>query len=302
VFDAPHHPTLAPFNGSFDLAEHPTLLVGLPSEERLEERLDEVTQRLAALQQQLYADHRWALLVVFQGRDAAGKDGTIARVFQRADPAGVHVTAFRAPSEDELDHDFLWRTVPHLPARGHIGVFNRSYYEEVLVARVHPELLLAQHLPDGPDHTEGVPEPPGEFWLRRFESIRNYELHLARSGVAVVKFFLNVSADEQRDRFLARLKDPAKHWKFREEDIRDRERWHDYTAAYQAAIENTSRAWAPWYVIPADDKDHMRVMVAERIIAALEALDLRPPEPAFDRPIEEIRELLEDARPPGRPV
>jgi polyphosphate kinase 2 (PPK2 family) len=174
----------------------------------------------------------------------------------------------------------------HLPERGNIGIFNRSYYEEVLVARVHPEYLEAQRLPDGPEPDE---PPTEEFWKRRFESIRDHELHLARSGTAIVKFFLNISFDEQRARFLARLDDPAKHWKFQESDIRDRARWSEYTRAYQEAIAATSTPWAPWYVIPADDKAHMRVMVAEVMVAALGSLDLQAPVAMLTRPIEEVR-------------
>lgn len=293
MFDAPHDTTLAPFDGTFDLAAFPTIVPERPDEDDLEDRLDDLAERIDDLQRKLYADDRWALLLIFQGRDASGKDGTIRAVFSHSSPAGVQVKSFQTPTHLEVQHDFLWRTNPHLPERGHIGVFNRSYYEEVLVARVHPEFLQAQRLPEGP--APGEPVPP-EFWDRRFESIRDHELHLARSGTAIVKFLLNVSFDEQRDRFLARLDDPEKHWKFQESDIRDRARWDDYTEAYQAAITATSRPWAPWYVIPADDKDHMRVIVAERIIAAIEALDLQPPAPGFDRPVEELRAILEGDR------
>ncbi len=264
-----------------------------PGDDELEARLGGLAERIDELQRRLYADDRWALLLIFQGRDASGKDGTIRAIFSRSSPAGVQVRSFQTPTKLELQHDFLWRTNQYLPERGHIGVFNRSYYEEVLVARVHPEFIQPQRLPDGPP--PGEPIPP-EFWDRRFESIRNHELHLARSGTAIVKFLLNVSFEEQRERFLARLDDPEKHWKFQESDIRDRARWDDYTQAYQAAINATSRPWAPWYVIPADDKDHLRVLVAERVVAAIDALNLRPPEAAFDRPVEELRALLEADR------
>ncbi|MGE3961202.1 MAG: PPK2 family polyphosphate kinase [Dehalococcoidia bacterium] len=293
MFTAPQHPTLAPFDGSFDLAACPTEIEDRPDEDDLEDRLVTLAERIDDLQRRVYADDRWAVLLIFQGRDAAGKDGTIRAVFNRSDPAGVHVKSFQTPSHGELQHDFLWRSMQHLPERGHIGVFNRSYYEEVLIARVHPALLEAQRLPEAP--APGEPVPP-EFWDRRFQSIRDHELHLARNGTAIVKFFLNVSYDEQRQRFLDRLEDPAKHWKFRESDIRDREYWDEYTAAYQSAIGATSRAWAPWYVIPADDKEHLRVLVAERIIEAIESLDLRPPEPSFERPVEELRAVLEADR------
>ena len=294
MFEAPSHATLVAPGEPFQLAARPTLVKGRASEESLERELEELAAEVDDLQRQLYADDRWALLTIFQGRDAAGKDGTIRAVFRQADPAGVHVRSFSPPSTTELQHDFLWRTSTQLPERGHIGVFNRSYYEEVLVTRVHTEFLAAQGLPDGPAEGE---QPPPEFWAQRLESIRDHELHLARSGTAIVKFFLNVSFDEQRARFLDRLQDPAKYWKFRESDIRDRERWNDYSHAYEEAIGATSRPWAPWYVIPADDKDHLRVMVADVIVAALRSLNLRPPRPSFDRPIEELRALLVDDQP-----
>lgn len=294
MFEAPSHPTLAVPGEQFDLAARPTLVQDRADSDALERELDDLAAEVDDLQRQLYADDRWALLAIFQGRDAAGKDGTIGTVFRLANPAGVQVRSFSPPSTTELQHDFLWRTSTQLPERGHIGVFNRSYYEEVLVTRVHPEFLAAQGLPDGP--AEGK-QPSPEFWAQRMESIRDHELHLARSGTAILKFFLNVSFDEQRARFLARLDDPAKHWKFRESDIRDRARWHDYSHAYEEAINATSRPWAPWYVIPADDKDHLRVMVAEVVVAALRSLDLRPPRLSFDRPIEELRALLMDDKP-----
>ncbi len=294
MFEAPAHPTLVLEGERFDLAARPTIVEARASSKQLERQLDDLTREIDDLQRRLYADDRWALLSIFQGRDAAGKDGTIRAIFRQADPAGVQVRSFSPPSTMELQHDFLWRTSTQLPERGHLGVFNRSYYEEVLVTRVHPEFLAAQGLPDGP--TGGAP-PSAEFWEQRLESIRDHELHLARSGTAIVKFFLNVSFEEQRERFLARLDDPAKHWKFRESDIRDRARWNDYSHAYQEAIAATSRPWAPWYVIPADDKEHLRVMVAEVLVSALGALDLREPRPAFNRPIEELRALLIDDQP-----
>jgi len=294
MFDAPSHDTLVPFDESFVLGNRPSILNDRPSEEALERRLDELAQELEDLQRRLYADDRWAALAVFQGRDAAGKDGTIRAVFSQTDPAGVHVKSFHPPSTTELQHDFLWRTSMHLPERGQIGIFNRSYYEEVLVVRVHPEYLASQRLPTG--ITDGEP-PSDEFWKRRFESIRDHELHLARNGTAVVKFFLHVSFEEQRERFLARLDDPEKHWKFQESDVRDRARWIDYTRAYEDALAATSRPWAPWYVIPADDKEHMRVMVAEVMVASLKSLDLRAPAASFAGSIEEARALLLNDRP-----
>ena len=288
MFQAPDHPTLILPYEPVRLDVAPTLDQGRPAEGKLEGRLAELASEVEELQGRLYADGRWALLVVFQGRDASGKDGTIRRVFQQTSPTGVRATAFGPPSNGELAHDFLWRTARHLPERGHIGIFNRSYYEEVLVPRVHPEYLRAQRLPDLPADGGG-----DALWEQRLESIRDHELHLARSGTAIVKLFLHLSREEQRQRFLARLNEPDKHWKFTESDIRARDYWDAYTEAYEAAINATTRPWAPWHVVPADDKGHLRLQVAEVIVGALRALGLRTPRPSFDRPIEELRALLE---------
>jgi PPK2 family polyphosphate:nucleotide phosphotransferase len=203
--------------------------------------------------------------------DAAGKDSTIRAVMSGINPAGCQVSSFKAPSDEELEHDFLWRSACRLPERGRIGVFNRSYYEEVLVVRVHPEYLQGQNLPRDVD--------PETLWEQRYDSIRDHELHLARNGTVVLKFFLNVSHAEQRARFLARLDEPEKNWKFAAGDVRERGFWPQYQQAYQEALAATSRPWAPWYAIPADDKPAMRADVAEIVVAALEGLDLRYPEP-----------------------
>jgi PPK2 family polyphosphate:nucleotide phosphotransferase len=195
-------------------------------------------------------------------------------VLSGVNPAGCQVTSFKEPSAEELDHDFLWRTTRHLPERGRIGVFNRSYYEEVLVVRVHPEFLALQRLPDG---TNGK-----NFWEDRYESIREHEAHLARNGTVILKFFLNVSKEEQRKRFLSRLEEPEKHWKFSGKDVAERAHWDKYQQAYEEALNETSRPWAPWYAIPADNKAYMRLMVAEIVRHTLKSLDLKYPQPDAD--------------------
>ena len=224
---------------------------------------------LAELQQRLYADGRWALLVVLQGMDASGKDGVISHVMTGLNPQGCSVHPFKAPSEEELEHDFLWRAAVRVPERRRIGIFNRSHYEEVLVVRVHPELLNRQHLP---------PEALGKnIWKQRFQDIRKFERHLARNGVAVVKFFLHVSREEQRRRLLDRVDEPAKRWKFSMNDIAERKLWAKYMVAYEDMVRATSRAFAPWYVVPADNKGFARLVVARALIERLQSLDLQYP-------------------------
>lgn len=225
--------------------------------------------RLARLQQRLYADGRWALLIVLQGMDASGKDGVIGHVMTGLNPQGCSVHAFKAPSEEELAHDFLWRAAIRVPERGRIGIFNRSHYEEVLVVRVHPELLARQQLP---------PMLVGkDIWRQRFEDIADFERHLARSGVAVLKFFMHISKEEQRKRLLDRVDEPAKRWKFSMTDIAERGRWDQYMAAYEDMIRATSRPAAPWYLVPADNKWFARLTVARAMIETLEGLDLEFP-------------------------
>jgi PPK2 family polyphosphate:nucleotide phosphotransferase len=291
MFHAPESPYLVAFDGGFRVARAPTAPPpGTSGEKKLEDRLEERVEELDDLQRKLYADDRWAVLLVFQAMDAAGKDGTIRAVLSGVNPAGFQVYSFKQPSAEELDHDFLWRTAVRLPERGRIGVFNRSYYEEVLVVRVHPGFLDAQRLPFHP------PESAlDELWRSRYESIRDHELHLARSGTAVVKFWLNISRGEQRRRFLARIDDPKKNWKFSAGDVREAERWDDYMAAYQDALAETSRPWAPWYAIPADDKPFMRLQVAEVLVAVLRSLGLRYPRAEEEQVREMVacRELLE---------
>jgi PPK2 family polyphosphate:nucleotide phosphotransferase len=244
------------------------------------------TKRLAELQECLYADHRWAVLIVLQGMDASGKDGIVEHVMSGVNPQGCDVHPFKAPSSEELDHDFLWRAAVRLPRRGHIGIFNRSHYEEVLVVRVHPEMLERQKLP---------PQVSGKaIWKHRFKSIRAFERHLARNGVLILKFFLHVSKDEQRQRFLARLDEPAKRWKFSMGDIAERALWDKYMHAYEDMIRATSRKHAPWYVVPADHKWFARLVVARAIVEAIEGLDLQYPkvEGAALEEMQKVRKAL----------
>jgi PPK2 family polyphosphate:nucleotide phosphotransferase len=263
-------PWLVPTDGSFRLADAPTAPSDPEPEEVLKARLKELRDAIGDRQRLLRADGRFALLLVFQALDAAGKDGTIRAVLRGMDPNGLRVHTFRKPSDEELGHDFLWRTGLHLPRRGRVTVFNRSHYEEVLVVRVQPELLVHQDLP----HAD--PSDPA-FWEGRMTSIRDHEAHLARNGTVIRKFFLNVSPQEQARRFLARLEEPGKHWKFSAADVAHRDSWPEYQHAYDEALRATSRDAAPWYVIPADDKPFMRVAVAEIVLETLEALPLRPP-------------------------
>jgi len=258
-----------PYDGKFrvgDFACDPPK--GAGSEAKLEAELEKSVARLDALQRRLFADERHALLAVFQAMDAAGKDSTIRKVFSGVNPAGVRVHAFGRPSEAELRHDFLKRVAARLPERGKIGVFNRSHYEEVLVVRVHERALAAQNLPD--TGRKG-------FWEDRFESIRGFEEHLARNGTVIVKFWLNISRQAQKKRLLARIEDPEKNWKFRLGDLDDRARWDAYRAAFEAMLRATSRPCAPWYAIPADDKDYMRAAVARTLVETLEQVDPRYP-------------------------
>lgn len=247
------------------------------------EMLQNGVKRLRDLQERLYAERRWSVLVVLQAIDTAGKDGTIEHVMSGVNPQGCEVTSFKAPSSLELRHDFLWRTTCALPERGEIGIFNRSYYEEVLVVRVHEELLRKQGLPQkliGKD-----------IWHDRFESIRDFEKHLVRNGTVVLKFFLNLSKDEQRRRFLARIDEPEKNWKFEPGDLAERKHWDDYQAAYQDAIANTATKHAPWHVVPADNKWFTRLVVASTIVDRLERLD-----PQFPTVDDEARKAMAKAR------
>jgi PPK2 family polyphosphate:nucleotide phosphotransferase len=243
---------------------------GIKSKARAEELLLQGVERLRELQDRLYAQDCWSVLLIFQAMDAAGKDGTIKHVMSGVNPQGCQVFSFKAPSNEELDHDYLWRAVRALPERGRIGIFNRSYYEEVLVVRVHQELLRAQKLPSsliGKD-----------IWRERYEDISNFEQYLARNGVVIRKFFLHVSKEEQRQRFLSRLREPDKNWKFSMADAKERNCWDAYQEAYEDAIRYTASDHAPWYVVPADHKWFTRMVVSAAVVDALEELDLTYPE------------------------
>jgi PPK2 family polyphosphate:nucleotide phosphotransferase len=248
--------------------------------------LEDGIKTLSALQEKLYADDRRSVLLIFQAMDAAGKDSVIKHVMSGINPQGCQVFSFKAPSAEELDHDFLWRVARRLPERGRIGIFNRSHYEEVLVVRVHPEFLDRQKLPPTLDRKD--------IWPQRFESIRDFERHVARSGTCVLKFFLNVSPQEQRKRFLDRLEEPEKHWKFSTGDVAERALWDKYMAAYEDMIRETSITEAPWFVVPADHKWFTRLVVAAATIDAMESLDLKFPtvDAAALKQMEAIRKTL----------
>lgn len=250
----------------------PADTAGLSKEfkEESEQLLQHSTQRLAELQDMLYAQDRWALLLIFQAMDAAGKDGTIKHVMSGVNPQGCRVFSYKTPSQEELSHGYLWRTSKDMPARGTIGIFNRSYYEEVLVVRVHPELLDSQRLPDacvGKD-----------IWRERFEDIAAFERYAARNGIAIRKFFLNVSKEEQKRRFLSRLDEPEKNWKFSAADVRERSFWNDYQRYYEEMIRETASTHAPWIVVPADNKWFARIVVSSVIVHALDEMKLSYPE------------------------
>jgi PPK2 family polyphosphate:nucleotide phosphotransferase len=239
------------------------------SKDEYQDMLRDHTARLDQQQQLLYASNRYAVLLIFQAMDAAGKDGAIRHVMSGINPQGCQVFSFKHPSATELAHDFLWRTTRDLPERGRIGIFNRSYYEEVLIARVHPEILRGENLPD---------DGGKKIWEHRFRSIRDFERHLHANGTRIVKFFLHLSKEEQRKRFLARIDQPDKNWKFDEGDMAERGRWKDYMRAYEACLEATSTEHSPWYAVPADDKDNARLIVSQIILAALEGLKMRYPQ------------------------
>ena len=240
------------------------------SKEHADEALQQDIAKMAELQDKLYAQDSWSLLLIFQAMDAAGKDGAVKHVMSGVNPEGCQVYSFKAPSETELQHDFLWRTTRDLPERGHIGIFNRSYYEEVLVVRVHPEVLKGQKIPPS--------LMTKDIWEQRFEDIRNFETHMACNGTVIRKFFLHLSKKEQKARFLARLDQPEKNWKFSAADVRERECWDDYQKAYEEMIQNTASKHAPWYVVPADNKWFTRLVISAAVVEALEDLDLCYPE------------------------
>jgi PPK2 family polyphosphate:nucleotide phosphotransferase len=241
------------------------------SKEAYQEILSEHIGQLSAQQSRLYASNHYALLLIFQGLDAAGKDGAIKHVMSGVNPQGCDVFSFKQPSAEELEHDFLWRTSQHLPERGRIAIFNRSYYEEVLIVRVHPELLIGEGLPAEPAGAKAV-------WEARYRSIVDLEHHLYRNGTRIIKFFLHLSKDEQRQRFLARIDEPDKNWKFSQADIQERKFWHQYQQAYEAGLSATSTKQAPWYVVPADDKENARLIISQVILDTLTELGLSYPE------------------------
>jgi PPK2 family polyphosphate:nucleotide phosphotransferase len=270
MFEAAASPYLVTDDGKFRVKHADNAPPkGSPGKKVCKERLAKLTDEISDLQRILYAHDRHAILLIFQAMDAAGKDSTIRAVMSGINPAGCQVFSFKQPTPEEMDHDFLWRTAKCLPERGRIGIFNRSYYEEVLVVRVHPEYLKTQKLPDRVDLKH--------IWQQRYESIRDHEKHLARNGTVILKFWLNVSRETQRQRFLSRLDEPSKNWKFSAGDVHERTFWKDYMKAYQDVINATSRPWAPWYAIPADDKPFMRFCVAEIIVANLQKLGLKYP-------------------------
>ena len=257
----------------FDLRKFdPADTAGFPKDVKSEAKqlLEHSTEQLAELQDMHYAQDRWALLLIFQAMDAAGKDSTIKHVMSGVNPQGCEVFSFKAPSNEELDHDYLWRTSRAMPARGTIGIFNRSYYEEVLVVRVHPQLLQAQKLPP-----ECVDK---KIWKQRFEDISAFERYAARNGTAIRKFFLHVSRQEQKRRFLARLDEPEKNWKFSADDVRERSYWDDYQRCYEEAIRQTASKHAPWFVVPADHKWFTRLVVSSVVVHALEGMKLSYPQ------------------------
>jgi PPK2 family polyphosphate:nucleotide phosphotransferase len=274
-------------SGKFHLKEHKTDEKGDLDKDKAQDILDANKKRLVEFQEKLYAQDRWSILIIFQAMDAAGKDSAIKAIFEGINPQGCEVSAFKAPSSKELDHDFLWRHVIALPERGHIGIFNRSHYEECLVTRVHPEILAKEKLPQK--------LLTRNIWKERFEDISAFERYLSRNGTVVLKFFLNLSKEEQRQRFLDRLEEPAKQWKFSMDDIKERALWPRYQAVYQDIVRHTATSHAPWYVVPADHKWFARVVIGSVINATLEKLDLRFPraDKASLAEFENVRKALE---------
>ncbi len=277
---------IAPPEKKIDLADYDPADTGkFDTKEAAKGKLAEGIERLAAYQDILYAQNKYSILMIFQAMDAAGKDSTIKHVMSGINPQGCQVFSFQHPSAEELDHDYLWRCHKCLPERGRIGIFNRSYYEETLIVRVHPELLLAQNIPN---------TDPEKVWQQRFNQINDFEKYLHQNGTIVIKFFLNVSKFEQKQRFLERIDSPAKHWKFSAADIKERGYWDDYQAAYTEVFTHTSTEVAPWYIVPADRKWYTRLAVAEIICARLEKLDLAYPTLSPEREAELVvaRETL----------
>ncbi|MET3028861.1 polyphosphate kinase 2 family protein [Flavobacterium sp. UW10123] len=266
----------------FTLKGKPTSHLGNEDKELVQKTLQMGVKALATMQDILYAQDKWSVLIIFQAMDAAGKDGAIKHVMSGINPQGCQVSSFKGPSSEELDHDYLWRCQKHLPERGRIGIFNRSYYEEVLVVRVHEQILRSQKIPE-----KLIKE---NIWENRFEDIRNFEKYLNRNGTVVIKFFLNVSKDEQKRRFIERVDNPDKNWKFSAADAKERGYWDDYMHAYEELIKNTSTKKSPWYVIPADNKSYARIAIASAIIHALDEMDLEYPKVSAEK-IAELNEV-----------
>ena len=263
--------------GSVDLGKHPTSVKSIcKTSEEYHKLLQEHVEKLSARQQLLYASGRDAVLLIFQGMDAAGQDGAIRHVLSGVNPQGCEVFAFKQPSAEEIKHDFLWRTTRHLPERGRIGIFNRSYYEEVLVAKVHPEILVGQ------GYSEDAIRK-GSFWKDRYESIVDLEKHLHRNGTRIVKIFLHLSKEEQKSRFVERIDDEKKNWKFSMSDIKERKFWKDYKKAFEQCLEATSTQHAPWYAVPADDKHNARLIISRIVLEAMEGIDMHYPKTTPER-------------------
>lgn len=267
---------------NFTLKDKPTSYTTQGDKKQVRKTLKMGVKALAAMQDILYAQDKWSVLIIFQAMDAAGKDGAIKHVMSGINPQGCQVSSFKGPSSEELDHDYLWRCQKHLPERGRIGIFNRSYYEEVLVVRVHEQILKSQKIPE-----KLIKE---NIWDNRFEDIRNFEKYLNRNGTVVIKFFLNVSKEEQKKRFIERVDNPDKNWKFSAADAKERGYWDDYMHAYEELIKNTSTKKSPWYVIPADDKSYARIAIASAIIHALDEMDLEYPKVSAEK-IAELNEV-----------
>lgn len=284
------NPFIVPPGAKIKLSDYdPAFTDGYKDKREAKLKLREGVEQLVSLQDILYPNDTYALLIIFQALDAAGKDSAIEHVMSGVNPQGCQVYSFKAPSPEELDHDFLWRCLVRLPERGRIGIFNRSYYEEVLVVRVHPEMLARQKLPPAIETSKHI-------WQNRFEDINNFERYLVRNGIIVLKFFLNVSKEEQARRFLDRINRPEKNWKFSRNDVKERAHWDDYMAAYEDMFNHTSTEWAPWHIIPADHKWFTRVVVAELIVDKLNSLNLHYPvvTEAQKEELLEAKKLLEN--------
>jgi PPK2 family polyphosphate:nucleotide phosphotransferase len=285
-------PFVAPFrydgSGKFRLKSHKTNEKGGLDKDKAEKITEDLRRRVGDFQERLYAQDRWSLLVILQGMDAAGKDSAIKGIFEGVNPQGCEVTSFKQPNNIELNHDFMWRTMVALPERGRIGIFNRSYYEECLVTRVHPEFLAQEKIPDK--------LVTRNIWRERFADISAIERYLSRNGTVILKFFLNLSKAEQRERFLDRLDQPSKNWKFSMNDIAERARWPRYMAVYQDIVRHTATRYAPWYVVPSDHKWFARVVIGSAIVSALESLDLHFPraDKASLREFKQVRKALEN--------